>query len=368
MEITVRAEALRDTLQYVTSVIEKRFTYPILTNVLFEANGDGTMNLRATDHDLSLMATLDLSDVQSSGEVTIPGKKALDIVRASAYSGDIHIKASGEEATMTIGRSTFRLSTMPASEFPQKPTIDPEANFDIDTTDFVHLLQSSVSTMGVGDVRPHLNGTLLELTPAHIRTVSSDGMSMCICTNKDYHVNGEDVVTALIPRKAVLELIRAFSGHSGQLSVAITSKALYVSGTERSLITNLIESPFPAYMRIVPDRAEAQLKCDRVAFIHAIDQAATLADTSQRIYLDVSPDSMELVANTEAGDRAQVRIPVDFGEHSAKVAFKHDRIRRILDTFGCDEVIVHLPEPIEVVRIDSDQQEELLFVVSPIRT
>ncbi len=368
MKISVSTDKLRDALQYVTDVIERRFTYPILSNVLFEVGEDGVLHLRATDHDLSLMADVETMSVAETGAVTIPGKKCLDVVRASSQSGEVMIHADLDGVTLTIGRSKFNLSTMPASEFPQRPNIEADATFTISTKDFVHLLQSAISTMGVGDVRPHLNGTLIELTSVHIRAVSSDGMSMCICTNKNYSVEGGEIVTALIPRKAVLELTKAFASVEDELEISVAANALVAIGSERSLITNLIESPFPAYMRIVPDASDALLKCDRSLFIQAIDQAATLADTSMRIYLDVSPDSMELMANTEAGDRAEVVIPVDFGDRSTKVAFKHDRLRRILDTFSCEEVALHLPEPRDVVRIDSDDEEELLFVVSPIRS
>lgn len=368
MKISVSTDKLRDTLQYVTNVIERRFTYPILSNVLFEVGEDGILHLRATDHDLSLMADVETMSVAETGAVTIPGKKCLDVVRASSQSGEVMVHADLDGVTLTIGRSKFNLSTMPAAEFPQRPAIDADATFSISTKDFAHLLQSAMSTMGSGDVRPHLNGTLIELTSVHIRAVSSDGMSMCICTNKNYSVDGGEIVTALIPRKAVLELTKAFGSMEDDLQISIAANALEVIGSERSLITNLIESPFPAYMRIVPDASDALLKCDRSLFIQAIDQAAPLADTNMRIYLDVSPDSMELMANTEAGDRAEVVIPVDFGDRSTKVAFKYDRLRRILDTFSCDEVALHLPEPRDVVRIDSTEEEELLFVVSPIRS
>ena len=368
MKISVNTDKLRDALQYVTSVIEKRFTYPILSNVLFEVDEDGILHLRATDHDLSLMADIETMSVAEAGAVTIPGKKCLDVVRASSQSGEVFIHADLDGVTLTIGRSKFNLSTMPATEFPQRPVIEADAKFTISTKDFVHLLQCATSTMGVGDVRPHLNGTLIELTSVHIRAVSSDGMSMCICTNRDYSVDGGEIVTALIPRKAVLELTKAFASADDELDVSIAGNALVAIGSERSLITNLIESPFPAYMRIVPDASDELLTCDRNSFMQAIDQASTLADTSQRIYLDVSPDSMELMANTEAGDRAEVVIPVDFGDRSTKVAFKHDRLRRILDTFSCEDVSLHLPEPRDVVRIDSAQEEDLLFVVSPIRS
>ena len=93
MKISVSTDKLRDALQYVTDVIERRFTYPILSNVLFEVGEDGILHLRATDHDLSLMADVETMSVSETGAVTIPGKKCLDVVRASSQSGEVLIHA-----------------------------------------------------------------------------------------------------------------------------------------------------------------------------------------------------------------------------------------------------------------------------------
>ena len=368
MKLTINSEKLRDALQYVTDVIEKRFTYPILTNVLFEADEEGVLHLRATDHDISLMADIEVEQLEASGAVTIPGKKCLDVVKTASESSEVMIDATGENAVLTIGRSTFKLATMAATEFPAPPTIEADAEFSVQTKVFVHLLQSAASCMGVGDVRPHLNGTLLELTSLHFRSVASDGMSMCLCTDTDNTWKGDENVTALVPRKAVLELIRSYSAAEGDLNVSIAENVFKVEGLGRTLITNLIGSPFPAYMRVIPDASEAILRCDRQAMIRGLDQAATLSDQSQRVYMEIEEDHIKILATTEAGDRADVQFPVEFTDGSTKVAFKHDRLRRILEAFDCEEVILHLPEPRDVVRIESEQQEDLLFVVSPIRS
>jgi len=522
MKFTINTEKLRDALQYVTNVIEKRFTYPILTNVLFDVDENNTLRLRATDHDISLMAEIEVENLEAAGSVTIPGKKCLDVVRTAANSSEVMIDATGDSAILTIGRSTFKLATMPAAEFPAAPTVESQADFSVQIKVFIHLLQSAASSMGVGDVRPHLNGTLIELTSVHFRSVASDGMSMCICTDTDNtwggdenvtalvprkavlelirsysasdgdlnvsiaenvfrveglgrtlitnligspfpaymrvvpdasdsilrcdrtamirgldqaaptvesqadfsvqikvfihllqsaassmgvgdvrpHLNGtlieltsvhfrsvasdgmsmcictdtdntwggDENVTALVPRKAVLELIRSYSASDGDLNVSIAENVFRVEGLGRTLITNLIGSPFPAYMRVVPDASDSILRCDRTAMIRGLDQAATLSDQSQRVYFEVEKDHVKILATTEAGDRADVQVPAEFTADSTKVAFKHDRLRRILDAFDCDEVILHLPEPRDVVRIESDQQKDLLFVVSPIRS
>lgn len=368
MKFTINNENLRDALHYVNNVIEKRFTYPILTNVLFEVDDEGMLNLRATDHDISLMATVQVDSITEAGSVTIPGKKCLDVLRAASSDSEIVVDVAAEKANLRIGHSSFKLATMPAAEFPEPPAVEAEAEFTIDTKDFVRLLQSAASSMGVGDVRPHLNGTLIELTSVHVRAVASDGMSMCICTDTNYSIDTTETIKALVPRKAVLELIRAYSGTEGELSIAIAANVFRVEGLGKTLVTNLIGSPFPAYMRVVPEASDAILRCDRDAFIRSLDQAATLSDQSQRIYIDVEAEQIKILATTEAGDRAEVQMPVEFSKESTKVAFKHDRLRRLVEAFECDEVLFHLPDPRDVVRIESDQQPELLFIVSPVKS
>ena len=57
MKLTIERAALLKTLAHVQSVVERRNTIPILSNVLIDA-GDGELSLTATDMDLTIVETV----------------------------------------------------------------------------------------------------------------------------------------------------------------------------------------------------------------------------------------------------------------------------------------------------------------------
>ena len=80
MKLTATREVLLKPLQAVIGVVERRQTMPILANVLLVAK-DGQLAVTATDLEVELVADADV-EVQAAGEVTVPGRKLLDICRA----------------------------------------------------------------------------------------------------------------------------------------------------------------------------------------------------------------------------------------------------------------------------------------------
>ena len=113
MKLTIERAALLKSLAHVQSVVERRNTIPILSNVLIEAEG-GSLGLTATDMDLTIIEQVE-ADVSESGATTAPAHTLYDIVRKLPEGAQVELVASGEAGQMTLasGRSNFTLSTLP---------------------------------------------------------------------------------------------------------------------------------------------------------------------------------------------------------------------------------------------------------------
>ena len=116
MKFSAARDVLLKPLQAVIGVVERRQTMPILSNVLLVAKGN-ELAVTATDLEVELVAQTEVS-VEAAGEITVSGRKLLDIVRALPDGSTIDISVSGEKAVIRSGRSKFSLATLPAAEFP----------------------------------------------------------------------------------------------------------------------------------------------------------------------------------------------------------------------------------------------------------
>src|SRR6202167_5155240 len=113
MKLMVEREKLLAPLQAVIGVVERRQTMPVLANVLLGVS-DGRLSITATDLEVELVAAADVN-VQQAGDVTVPGRKLLDILRALPEKTNVSLLLEAEKLIVKGGRSRFSLSTLPIS-------------------------------------------------------------------------------------------------------------------------------------------------------------------------------------------------------------------------------------------------------------
>jgi DNA polymerase-3 subunit beta len=118
MKLTIERASLLKSLAHVQSVVERRNTIPILSNVLLEA-GSENLRLSATDMDLSVVEGVS-AQVEQTGATTAPAHTLYDIVRKLPEGAEVSFEVSGDNGRMTLaaGRSNFTLTTLPKEDFP----------------------------------------------------------------------------------------------------------------------------------------------------------------------------------------------------------------------------------------------------------
>ena len=206
MKLSAARDVLLKPLQAVIGVVERRQTMPILSNVLLVAR-DGQLAISATDLEVELVAQASV-DVEAGGEITVSGRKLLDICRALPDGADIGISVSGEKLVVKSGRSKFSLVTLPAAEFPTVEDIKAGQSIEVPQAVLGRLIEKTHFSMAQQDVRYYLNGMLLETGGKYLRAVATDGHRLALCQAE---LDGErlDEQQVILPRKGVLELQRA---------------------------------------------------------------------------------------------------------------------------------------------------------------
>ena len=118
MKLTIERAALLKSWNHVQSVVERRNTIPILSNVKIEGRS-GQVSFNATDMDLDIVESVE-ADVGRPGATTASAHTLYEIVRKLPEGAQVVIESSGDRAVMAIraGRSRFTLQTLPESDFP----------------------------------------------------------------------------------------------------------------------------------------------------------------------------------------------------------------------------------------------------------
>ena len=117
MKLTIERAALLKSLGHVQSVVERRNTIPILSNLKLEAI-DGKLALNATDMDLDIAESV-LCNLSQPGATTAPAHTLYEIVRKLPEGAQVALDVDNEgKMVLSSGRSRFTLTCLPGDDFP----------------------------------------------------------------------------------------------------------------------------------------------------------------------------------------------------------------------------------------------------------
>ncbi len=364
MKFSAAREVLLKPLQAVIGVVERRQTMPILSNVLIIAR-DGQLSVTATDLEVELVAQAEI-DVENGGEITVSGRKLLDICKALPEGSDIHISLSGEKLSIRAGRSKFNLATLPAAEFPVVEDIKAGQTISVSQEALGHLIEKTHFSMAQQDVRYYLNGMLLETSGRHLRAVATDGHRLALC---QVELDGADLEEqqVIVPRKGVLELQRLMSGE-GDLNIELGSNHIRIQLEGIRFTSKLIDGKFPEYDRVIPKASTNELKANRSDFRDALQRTAILSNEKYRgIRLVIRDSGVILQAHNPEQEEAEEELEVDYSGEDIEIGFN---VNYLLDALGAvegDVVTLSVQDSNSSCLIRQPGNEDSTFVVMPMR-
>ena len=157
-DLTLSKQQLVTPLLTVAGVVDKKQSLAVLSNILMKIE-DNSLLLTATDLEIEITAHIPCITQQQTGSITIPSKKIVDIVRSLDDDATVTISYNDNGAlALKVARSSFKLSTISAKDYPVAHSEVSEIEFTIDRTTLLHLFYSTHFALTQQDVRFFLNG------------------------------------------------------------------------------------------------------------------------------------------------------------------------------------------------------------------
>ena len=129
MKLSVERSYLLKAISQAQSVVERRNTIPILSNVLIQAEGD-TARFRATDLDIEVVDKAP-AQVEQAGSTTVSAITLHEIVRKLPDGALVTLTSDSDKGRLSVeaGRSNFSLATLPKEDFPIMANSEYSSNF-----------------------------------------------------------------------------------------------------------------------------------------------------------------------------------------------------------------------------------------------
>ena len=164
MKATIERATLLKCLSHVQSVVERRNTIPILSNVLIEAAADGTLKIMATDLDLQVVESLSAVSVEVAGAITVSAHLLFDIARKLPDGSQVSLETADNRMAVKAGRSRFSLPTLPRDDFPMIVEGDLPTSFELGAALLAQMIDRTKFAISTEETRNYLTGIFLHVT------------------------------------------------------------------------------------------------------------------------------------------------------------------------------------------------------------
>jgi DNA polymerase-3 subunit beta len=366
MKISVDRGVLLKALNHVQSVVERRNTIPILSNVKIDANEKG-ISLIATDLDLEIIEKVK-ANVTKVGSTTVSAHILYDIVRKIPEGSSIDIEQNkDDQIELKSGQSNFDLPCLPDEDFPEMSSGDMPCNFSMNSKDLKRLIDKTKFAISTEETRYYLNGIFFHSINSELRSVATDGHRMA-CIKAVLPSGAEEMPSIIIPRKTVGEIRKLIEDFSEDLIIKVSETKIQFSLSDVQLTSKLIDGTFPDYERVIPKNNDKELSIKTKTFSSSIDRVSTISsDKSKAVKFLLKDGALTLtVINPDAGTAIET-TPVNYDHEELEIGFNARYLLDIASQIDGSDMLFALEGSGSPALINDSDDMQATYVLMPMR-
>lgn len=330
MEFVIKQNALKEELGFVQGIVEKKSTIPVLSNILIESVGEGSLRIIGTDLDVTIRCEA-AAEIKETGSMCVQARKLFDIVRLLP-DADVHFKKEENEwVKVTCGKSNFRLAGVSREQFPEVPQFK-SAPMKLPSKTFTHFIQLTGFAITQEQSRFTLSGAKFLVDNGTVKMVTTDGHRLAYIEKKETTDGSMD---ALIPKKALTELTKIARDSEGEISFGEDPNHIYFEVNGRLLITRKLSGTFPNYEMVIPKGNDKVATFDADDMKRAIARVSLMADERTRsVKLNIKPNEIQISSQAAEEGEADESVSADYTGDEVQIGFNAQYLQDFLNVIG----------------------------------
>lgn len=367
MKFIINRETILNPLQQLVSVIEKRQTMPILSNVLIVVSND-SLTLTGTDLEIQLITKVSIENAES-GAITIPARKFLDICRLLPIQADIKVERQSNDDKIKIssGRSKFSLSVLPAENYPEFIESDFDHQFTISAAKLKKAFEKTVFCMANQDVRFYLNGLLLSISNQKLKMATSDGHRLAIYEdNLDIPTGYEAKI--VIPRKGVVELSKLLDDSDTEIVCDFSANNIRIHFNNLFFSAKLIDAKYPDYTKVFNQPFFNTLLVPKQLLKEALSRVAILSNEKFKgVEFNISANTIKMNAHNPEHEEAEEECLCNYEGEPLSIAFNVQYMLDAISNLNSDTAALNIAANASTCFIEEPEQQTYRFIVMSMR-
>lgn len=373
MKFSVSRDSLLKMLDPMNSIIEKRNSVPVLSNVKIDLS-NGKLKATATDNDITLEGIIDAT-VEQEGITTVNASKLNEIVKklSEGVALSIEVDSNSDRMVITSGKARFSVACIGAESFPPTQGVSGNNQFEVESESFRKILTRSLFASSKDDSRQYLNGIYM-----HIAKDDNQQDVLCFVATDGHRLSkstmilptgAENIPGVILPRKAVDKLV-SISRDDPSIKVEVAdTKAKFVVG-DLVLTTRLIDSTFPDYNRVIPQNNELDMVVSKQALLQVVDRVAILSNEKSRsVKFEIKGNMLKVDAHNPDQEAAHEEIEVKFsGAEDVAIGFNAQYLADLGKLIENDEIVFKFKSMGQAPVLLKDPKDlNSVYVLMPMR-
>lgn len=364
MKIEIEKANLVTAVAMVAPVASGKSTLPILSHVALKII-DNVLEIEATDLEIGIKTTCECM-IQEPGEITLPAKKLLEIVRSLPDGVTVIETEENSRVGISSGDCSFKLYGMPASDYPET-NFSECPNGPIEARLVVSAISKAIFAAATDESRFNLNGVLCEINDGTAKLTCTDGHRLAqTITNWEI---GDDA-KILIPKKQALEMLRVVKGlkNHDQVYLGFSDKNIFIDTGAAVMSIRLIDGDYPPYEKVIPRPSDRAVTLDRVACVKSLKRVAIMAEeTNRSVELRISPKTITfIVAAPNVGD-GQDSMYIDYSGDEFSVCVNIYYLLEALNSNSGETITMDFQPEYGAIVIRDIEDDSYFSLVMPMR-
>jgi len=359
-------------LQSLNKIVPSRSIVPLVENFLFEINHEG-LKVTATDLETTMIAHIELTNVEGEGKFAIESKRLLDILKEFSQQ-PLSFEINEETYEVNIKSETGKYSIPGYSavdEFPEPAEISPDSasSFVIAPEVLAKGINSSFFAISEDDLRPVMNGILIELKSDYATFVASD--SHKLVRYRRFDIKSDTEASFILPKKPADIIRNILPKLDEDVTVEFDNRNAKFKMTGFTVVSRLIEGNFPDYEAVMPQNNDKKVEIDRSSLHNTIRRVSLFSnEASKLVKFYFHNNEVEISAqDIDFSISAYEQIPCLYDSEDIKIGFKSTFLLEILQNINASEVALTMSDQKRAALVfpvsKDDDNEDVLMLVMP---
>lgn len=364
MRFLVNRLTLCEAVTNLSRAVATKATFPVLEGIYMTASSEG-LKMMAYNLEIGMTKTIDINCVEE-GSIVFKAKLLGDILRSlsdETVSFEVNDRLV---CKIKCGSAMFDIMGMPASDFPEMPTIDDCESISFPCETLKDMVRQTVFATAAAEAqKPILTGLLFDIDEESVKIVGVDGYRLAVRKEK---INLGKNISFVISAKTIAEAVKIINENEENIEFFIGRRhiAIFVDGY--SIVSRKIEGEFIDYKKIMPSSFSTSIKINTKEVISIIERISLIINEQLKTPMRLKIENENIVFScATALGRATDTYKVEIKGETLEIGVNNKFLLDALKATETEEVILNFNGAFASIIILPKENDDFIYMVMPTR-